>query len=121
MKAITRRETSTSLADDEKAVQNTEGECWDGEEIHRSNGLTMVSEKRQPSLHRVWIPRGSPNPSVTPRTVVNWHRAGFRLYWAWVLKVREVGCRKRVSKEVRALIFRVVAVRHSFPRHGNPA
>ena len=46
---------------------------------------------------------------VTPRTVVNWHRAGFRLYWAWVSRLRRVGGRKRVSKEVRALIFRMVA------------
>ncbi len=46
---------------------------------------------------------------VTPRTVVNWHRTGFRLYWAWISKVRQAGGRKRVSKEVRALIFRMVA------------
>jgi len=46
---------------------------------------------------------------VTPRTVVNWHLAGFRLYWAWVSRFRQVGGRNRVSKEVRALIFRMVA------------
>ena len=46
---------------------------------------------------------------VTPRTVVNWHRAGFRLYWRWVSRISQVGGRKRVSKEVRALIFRMVA------------
>ncbi|HJX85210.1 MAG TPA: integrase core domain-containing protein [Candidatus Angelobacter sp.] len=46
---------------------------------------------------------------VTPRTVVNWHRAGFRLYWTWVSRVSQVGGRKRVSKEVRALIFRMVS------------
>src|SRR6266699_819019 len=46
---------------------------------------------------------------VTPRTVVNWHRAGFRLYWTWVSRLSQVGGRKRVSKEVRALIFRMVA------------
>src|SRR5271170_3325441 len=46
---------------------------------------------------------------VTPRTVVNWHRAGFRLYWTWISRFRRVGGRKRVSKEVRALIFRMVA------------
>jgi hypothetical protein len=46
---------------------------------------------------------------VTPRTVVNWHRAGFRLYWTWVLRCRQVGGRKCVSKELRALIFRMVA------------
>src|SRR5262250_371061 len=46
---------------------------------------------------------------VTPRTVVNWHRAGFGLYWTWISRFRRVGGRKRVSKEVRALIFRMVA------------
>jgi hypothetical protein len=51
------------VADDEKAVQNTKSERWDGEKVHRSNGLAMVSEERQPSLHRVWISRGSPDPS----------------------------------------------------------
>ena len=41
--------------------------------------------------------------------VVNWHRAGFRLYWTWISRFRRVGGRKGVSKEVRALIFRMVA------------
>jgi putative transposase len=52
---------------------------------------------------------GASNRAWLLGTVVNWHRAGFRLYWAWISKVREVGGRKRVSKEVRALIFRMVA------------
>jgi hypothetical protein len=51
------------VADDEKAVQNTKSERWDGEKVHRSNGLAMVSKERQPSLHGVWISRGSPDPS----------------------------------------------------------
>src|SRR5438128_9554027 len=51
------------VADDDKAVQNTKSERWDGEKVHRSNGLAMVSEERQPSLHRVRISRGSPDPS----------------------------------------------------------
>src|SRR5437016_3026426 len=46
---------------------------------------------------------------VTPRTVVNWHREGFHLYWTWVSRFRPVGGRKWVSKELRALIFRMVA------------
>jgi hypothetical protein len=41
------------VADDEKAVQNTKRERWDGEEVHRRNGLAMVSEERQPSLPRI--------------------------------------------------------------------
>src|SRR6202035_6104649 len=36
---------------------------WDGEEIHRRNGLAMVSEERQPSFHGIWISWGSPDPS----------------------------------------------------------
>jgi len=36
------------VADDEKAVQNTKRERWDSEKVHRSNGLAMVSEERQP-------------------------------------------------------------------------
>jgi hypothetical protein len=30
------------------------------------------------------------------------------LYWTWVSRVRQIGGRKLVSKEVRALIFRMV-------------
>ena len=43
------QDLSPVMADDEKAVQNTKRERWDGEEVHRSNGLAMVSEERQPS------------------------------------------------------------------------
>jgi hypothetical protein len=45
---------------------------------------------------------------VTPETVVRWHRAGFRLYWQWISRVRNRTGRKRISKEVRDLIFRMV-------------
>ena len=46
---------------------------------------------------------------VTPETVVRWHRAGFRLYWSLLSKVKKQVGRKRLSKEVRHLIFRMVA------------
>lgn len=46
---------------------------------------------------------------VTPRTVVEWHRAGFRLYWKWMSRAKRVGGRKPTSIEVRALIFRMTA------------
>ena len=36
---------------------------WDGEKVHRRNGLAMVSEERQPLLDGIWISRGSPDPS----------------------------------------------------------
>jgi putative transposase len=46
---------------------------------------------------------------VTPRTVVDWHRAGFRLYWKWLSRAKQVGGRASVGKEIRALIFHMAA------------
>ena len=50
------------MADNEKAIQNTKGERWDGEEIHSGNGFPMIPQEREPSLRRIWISRGSPDP-----------------------------------------------------------
>src|ERR1700680_2287310 len=44
---------------------------------------------------------------VTPETVVRWHRAGFRLYWAFLSRVPRPRGRMRISSEVRKLIFRM--------------
>ena len=60
-------------------------------------------------LQRLWSEWERPLILVTPKTVIGWHRAGFRLYWNWVSRARRVGGRKRVSKEVRTLIFRMAA------------
>jgi putative transposase len=60
-------------------------------------------------LRRLWDRWKEPLILVTPRTVVGWHRAGFRLYWKWISRARPKGGRKPVSKEVRALIFQTVA------------
>jgi len=46
---------------------------------------------------------------VRPETVVRWHRAGFRFYWGLISRVRKPAGRRRVSREVRDLIFRIVA------------
>src|SRR6516162_2669817 len=61
------------------------------------------------ALRMFWSGWRKPLVLVTPRTVVHWHRAGFRLYRTWISRFRRVGGRKRVSKEVRALIFQMVA------------
>src|SRR6202035_92084 len=45
---------------------------------------------------------------VTTETVVRWHRAGFRLYWKLISKVRRPVGRQPTSKEVQELIFRMV-------------
>ena len=39
---------------------------------------------------------------IQPETLVQWHRAGFRLYWRW--KSRSQGGRPRIEAELRALI-----------------
>jgi transposase InsO family protein len=46
---------------------------------------------------------------VTPDTVVRWHRVGFTLYWRVISRSRRVFGRKRISKKVRDLIFRIAA------------
>jgi putative transposase len=46
---------------------------------------------------------------VTPETVVRWHRAGFGLYWRLISKAWTQVGRRQTSKEVRELIFRMVA------------
>jgi len=51
------------VADNEKAVQNTKRERWNGEKVHRRNGLAMVSEERQPLLDGIRISRSSLDPS----------------------------------------------------------
>src|SRR5467141_2746728 len=67
--------------------------------------LTALHKLFWVALRMCWFGWRQPLVLVTPRTVVSWHRAGFRLYWTWVSRVRRVGGRRRVSKEVRTLIF----------------
>src|SRR5207302_3546494 len=46
---------------------------------------------------------------VSPETVVRWQRSGFALYWRAISNARRMMGRRRISKEVRDLIFRMVA------------
>jgi hypothetical protein len=46
---------------------------------------------------------------LQPETVVGWHRAGFKLYWKWLSRHRLPAGRRCVSRELRDLIFRMVA------------
>jgi putative transposase len=47
---------------------------------------------------------------VLPDTVARWHRSGFKLYWAMLCKVRNpVGGGRRIPKQIRELIFQMVA------------
>ena len=71
--------------------------------------LTTLQKLFWITLRGWWSGWKKPLVLVTPRTVVSWHRAGFRQYWTWVSRAKQVGGRRRVSKEVRVLIFRMVA------------
>ena len=58
-------------------------------------------------LRRLWSGWKLPLVRVTPKTVVAWHRTGFRLYWKWLSRTRHAGGRRSVSKEIRSLILRM--------------
>ena len=61
------------------------------------------------TLRRLWSGWRKPLIVVAPETVVRWHRAGFRWYWGWLSRDQHRAGRKTVSREVRDLIFRMVA------------
>ena len=60
-------------------------------------------------LRRFWSGWKQSLLIVQPETVVRWHRAGFKLYWKWISRRRARPGRKPTSKELRGLIFRLVA------------
>jgi transposase InsO family protein len=61
------------------------------------------------ALRRLWARWEKALILVTPGTVVEWHRAGFRLYWRWVARAKSLGGRKPISEATRTLIFRMAA------------
>ena len=69
------------------------------------------------ALGRLWSGWKDALVLVQPATVVRWHRAGFKRYWAWISRNRKQVGRKRISKELRNLIFRMVAEN---PTRGSP-
>ncbi len=60
-------------------------------------------------LRRFWTGWERALALVQPETVIRWHRAGFKLYWTWLSRHRTRRGRKCVSRELRELIFRMVA------------
>ena len=79
----------------------------------RQQLLALRAQRRRPRLsvrhklfwvllRRLWSGWKTPLLLVTPRTVMEWHRAGFRLYWNWLSRARQLGGRKPLSQEIRA-------------------
>ncbi len=72
------------------------------------------------TLRRLWSRWLDVLVFVKPETVIRWHRAGFRRYWAWLSRHRRRG-RPPIDAEVRALIRRMATENPSWgaPRiHG---
>src|ERR1700693_478428 len=69
--------------------------------------LTALNKLFWVVLRRLWAGWKKPLIVVTPRTVVGWHQAGFRLYWKWLSRTQRGG-RESGSNEIRVLIFRMV-------------
>jgi len=61
------------------------------------------------TLRRVWSRWQRSLILVQPETVVGWHRAGFKLYWTWLSRHRKQAGRTCVRRELRELIFRLIA------------
>jgi putative transposase len=61
------------------------------------------------TARRIWSDWKNSLIVIDPETVVGWHRAGFRLYWRLISRMRKPLGRKRLSKELRELTFKVVA------------
>src|SRR6266567_6675179 len=76
---------------------------------HRRPKVSRLDKLFWALAHRFWSAWKSSLIIVTPETVVRWHRAGFRLYWTWISRRRSHVGRKCVSRELRELIFRMVA------------
>jgi hypothetical protein len=61
------------------------------------------------TLRRLWSGWRKALILVQPDTVVGWHRAGSKQYWKWISQSRVRVGRRSTSKEIRELIFRMVA------------
>ncbi len=61
------------------------------------------------AIRRLWPGWKRALVLVQPETVVCWHRKGFKLYWKGLSRHRTGAGRKCVNRELRELIFRMVA------------
>src|SRR6516162_2807755 len=51
------------VADNEEAVEYAEGDCGNREEIHRSDGFLVVTQKGQPAFGWIWVCGNSLHPA----------------------------------------------------------
>jgi len=70
--------------------------------------LTSVDRGLWVLLSRTWARWNDALIIVKPATVIKWHRAGFRRYWAWRSRLK--GGRPGIDPEIRSLIKRMATV-----------
>src|SRR3984893_7410326 len=90
---------------------------------HRRPSLGLLDKFFWVVVRRFWSGWKRALIVVTPETVARWHRTGFRMYWRLISRVRTQVGRRRTPKEVRELIFQMVAENPTWgaPRiHGEP-
>jgi putative transposase len=75
---------------------------------HPKPKLSPLDKLSWVSARRFWSAWKSSLIIVTPETVVRWHRAGFRRSWSLISRVKERVGRKKLSQEIRNLIFQMV-------------
>jgi putative transposase len=71
--------------------------------------LAMLDKLFWVLLYRFWSSWKKTLIVVSPDTVIRWHRAGFRFYWQLISRVRKPVGGNPVTKEIRELIFKMVA------------
>src|ERR1700730_11037919 len=76
---------------------------------HRRPSIGLLDKLFWVIVRRFWSEWKQALIVVTPETVVRWHRAGFRMYWRLISRVRTQVGRRRTPKQVRELIFQMVA------------
>ena len=76
---------------------------------HPKPRLAAIEKLFWVMLRRFWTEWRQTLHIVDPDTVARWHRAGFRLYWSCISRRQVHGGRKPTSRELRDLIFRIVA------------
>src|SRR5713101_3470421 len=76
---------------------------------HPRTRLTFLDKLFWVAARQIWSDWKQFLIVVLPDTVVQWHRSGFALYWRLISRFPGRAGRKRISKEIRNLIFRMVA------------
>src|ERR1700730_340575 len=97
---------SLSIACALRKAQNRSGSAGIGD---RRPSIGLLNKLFWVVVCRFWSGWKQALIVVTPETVVRWHRTGFRMYWRLIFRGRTQVGRRRTPKEVRELIFQMVA------------